>query len=717
MRLNMTKKGKKILLLFVIIATGFATQVKAEYYQTNVDLKQSIKRSTYHALLSGREAVPETSYNLVTDVGGLTVKDQKTSKSCWAFSFSSMLEASLKKQHNKVSKDYSPMHLEYTTAKMFNRIKGSGGGPRLAVAYATSGKGPVEESQMPFESVYDETTKTFKEVENLEMPISARIKETKEFANIYKKMNEDEDEIEYYSDATFSKKYTQEEVDAIRTLIKQHIKTSGAISAEIHIDEENYYNTETAAYDYSEYSNDQKPNHVVTIVGWDDEYSIDNFKEYAGPAEDGAYIALNSYGDNWGKNGYMYISYEDAFIEQQLMGIVELEEYEDNKKDYDKIYQHDELGMNMEISLGNISSLYAANVYERDKNANQEEELQEVGLYIANTSGVEVYVNPDSDEIEKAKLVVTPSTPLETGYHTIKLPTPIKLTGDKFVIKVKYTNAEGASLPMEINYKSFGLQNTSDFYDKATASDGECFISNNGTDWNDVNKVTIDSKKLKDSSTCIKAFTTYTAATSNDKKIEKIEFNKTALQVKEGDKFNLEITFYPTDATNKKVTWKSSNEGVATVTQNGIITAVSAGQAIITATTEDGAKVANATVNVEAKTNTSDDNNDDSGNNNLDSNHNGSNASDSDDDEVYNDDDSDYNDDDDDIYFDDDDDYDYDDDDDDDSYFDDEDVTMSEAIMPKAGNTTMIMMAVGIIVLITIAIITYIKTRKLKDVK
>lgn len=63
------------------------------------------------------------------------------------------------------------------------------------------------------------------------------------------------------------------------------------------------------------------------------------------------YIALNSYGSEWGKNGYMYISYEDACIEEQLIGITDIEEYVNGAKDYDKSYQHDELGMNLGIKF------------------------------------------------------------------------------------------------------------------------------------------------------------------------------------------------------------------------------------------------------------------------------------------------------------------------------------------------------------------------------
>ena len=57
----------------------------------------------------------------------------------------------------------------------------------------------------------------------------------------------------------------------------------------------------------------------------------------------------------------------------------------------------------------------------------------------------------------------------------------------------------------------------------------------------------------------------------------------------------------PADATNQKVTWKSSNAAVATVDAAGKVTAVKAGEATITVTTEDGGKTATCKVTVQPK--------------------------------------------------------------------------------------------------------------------
>ena len=79
-----------------------------------------------------------------------------------------------------------------------------------------------------------------------------------------------------------------------------------------------------------------------------------------------------------------------------------------------------------------------------------------------------------------------------------------------------------------------------------------------------------------------------------------VSLNKTTLSLVAGTNETLTATVAPTDATNKEVTWSSSNEAVATVDAAGKVTAVVAGTADITATTKDGGKTATCSVTVTA---------------------------------------------------------------------------------------------------------------------
>lgn len=82
--------------------------------------------------------------------------------------------------------------------------------------------------------------------------------------------------------------------------------------------------------------------------------------------------------------------------------------------------------------------------------------------------------------------------------------------------------------------------------------------------------------------------------------VEGVSLEQQTLTLTEGESATLTATVAPEDATNKNVTWTSDNEEVATV-DNGTVTAVGAGTANITVTTEDGGHTAICAVTVNAK--------------------------------------------------------------------------------------------------------------------
>lgn len=67
-----------------------------------------------------------------------------------------------------------------------------------------------------------------------------------------------------------------------------------------------------------------------------------------------------------------------------------------------------------------------------------------------------------------------------------------------------------------------------------------------------------------------------------------------------GKTTTLTATVAPADATNKAVTYVSSDDAIAKVDAGGVVTGVTAGTADITVTTADGGKTAKSTVTVTA---------------------------------------------------------------------------------------------------------------------
>jgi len=79
-----------------------------------------------------------------------------------------------------------------------------------------------------------------------------------------------------------------------------------------------------------------------------------------------------------------------------------------------------------------------------------------------------------------------------------------------------------------------------------------------------------------------------------------VSLDESSITLDVGGNQTLTATVTPEDATNKKVRWSSDNEDVATVSEDGVVTAVAGGTAVITATTHDGLFTASCTVTVNA---------------------------------------------------------------------------------------------------------------------
>ena len=83
--------------------------------------------------------------------------------------------------------------------------------------------------------------------------------------------------------------------------------------------------------------------------------------------------------------------------------------------------------------------------------------------------------------------------------------------------------------------------------------------------------------------------------------VESVEFLAASVIMDKGESFELELVVLPENASNKTVTWTSSNPDVVTVDQQGRITGVGAGKAVITAEAGDKTATCPVTVTVAAQ--------------------------------------------------------------------------------------------------------------------
>ena len=214
------------------------------------------------------------------------------------------------------------------------------------------------------------------------------------------------------------------------TNIKQQLMKTGAMYFSYYAPIESY--EEDLYYNENNYSYYQtksvKSNHAVALVGWDDSYPKENFNIQ--PDTDGAWICKNSWGTDFGDNGYFYISYCDKSITQACS-------FEATSLDfYNSIYQYDGFG----------DAYYwcskGANVFQ----AKKDENLSAISFYTGNASvtyEVSIYkLNDDYTSPVDGTLITTlKGTQDFSGYHTINLNDVYSLQkGDYFSIVVSFQN-------------------------------------------------------------------------------------------------------------------------------------------------------------------------------------------------------------------------------------------------------------------------------------
>lgn len=274
------------------------------------------------------------------------------------------------------------------------------------------------------------------------------------------------------------------------TLVKNALMTYGALSIGIsQEDDEDALNKSTGAYFYS--NNATGTNHAVTIVGWDDNYAVANFRADNPPSGDGAWIVRNSWGTGWGDNGYYYVSYEEGSLNDGIAYVTV------KAPENERIYQYDPLGCVSFFGVGE-TTVWFANTF----TAKGDDKLTSVAFYTAVPNGsydVSIYTGCDADSPVSGTLALTKTNfNVEApGYNTVELPKSVQLKRDeRFSVVIKATSSVADYvdlIPLEYPLARFSSE-------AATANAQESWYSSDGTMFTDVTKDT------KNANVCIKAF-------------------------------------------------------------------------------------------------------------------------------------------------------------------------------------------------------------------
>ena len=402
-----------------------------------------------------------------------SVKNQRPYGTCWAFSSSAVLESSLIKDFPSV--DLSELHLSYFSFFGDETPDRPGGSSDLVsgghIAFAASSfarwTGPVNEEVLPYTTAGDEIDHSLKNRNDYFV------------SDIYA--------LNQYS---LAKIYPNEQLSFSDTEIKNMICEGNAVSVNIRY--ENNYNEKTfALYDSSK----GMTNHAVTLVGWDDSFSRENF--LVTPPGDGAWLVKNSWGNSWGDNGYFWISYYDCSLSDACCIKAEM------KNRYQRNYQHDTLMYSAAISADSSDrfSGYMANIF----TAEDDELITAAGLYTTDNNAeyeISVYtqLKDEDNPVSGVKSTTTYGSERYAGYHTIELDEAVPVRkGEKFAVVARLTNpeyfcpipAEASVILCENRFPS-NVSDISKSKIEQCTSAGESFISYNGTKWTDTKGMVIE---------------------------------------------------------------------------------------------------------------------------------------------------------------------------------------------------------------------------------
>lgn len=414
----------------------------AEYINYNFDM--DYKNASAQLSRIAEEVELPKRYDM-RELGRVTpVRDQGLYGTCWAFASLAALETTLTPQEKLV---FSPDHMSLCNS--FQLGQNEGGEYTMAIAYMASWQGPVYESDDPYgDGVTNPNLKARKHLEE------AQILAPKDYVAI-------KEAIYKYG--------------AVETSIYTQMKTANSWSG--------YYNRERATYYYNQ---EATCNHDIIIVGWDDEFPKEYFTIQ--PEEDGAFICKNSWGTEFGEDGYFYVSYEDANIGTTNVVYTKLGAADN----FDNIYQSDLLGWRGQLGYEKEEA-YFANVYQ----AGEDEELAAVAFYATDAdTSYEVYVVPEFEDEESlnARQLVAQGSFEQAGYYTVRLDNTVKLKDNKKFAVIVYIHTPGAVHPVAIEYNADLRTREFDI------TDGEGYISLYGNKWMQV-------EENKDCNLCLKAFT------------------------------------------------------------------------------------------------------------------------------------------------------------------------------------------------------------------
>ncbi|MBR4749381.1 MAG: Ig-like domain-containing protein, partial [Abditibacteriota bacterium] len=468
------------------------------------------------------------------------VRDQAHFEICWAFSALGCMESSYLTRHPYGSIEYSTFNLVRWCNGFYGSTLKSGGNYLKATAYFAQLQGPRYEKDDPID--YSLSKDSVPPAPTNTLHVAGYMTGAE-----YVPANRDYGDSGIWDGSSLN--------TAAMDRIKELIMSEGAVEFAFYSNDATYLRT-TADHGTSYYcSAETGVNHSVLIIGWDDNYSKSNFK-YTPPGN-GAWLAKNSWGTDWGDGGYFWISYYDKSAEQYAAFTM--------TEDY---------------------TIYNRYFYKEQKGC---------------TAGAKGFIwgRADFKPTVAAKMVDAATYVLAGGRNVtcyVYVNGTLKKTVTKYIDWPGYylfrANVDfAASDIVSVRFKYDSAAEDGVYYipvcDDASYCSSGSYVSKDGSDWK--NTLTLWSNKY---AVCIKLYCLAPVAATG------VSLSPSSVSLLTGGTKALTATVKPSNATNKTLIWSTSNSAVAAISPAGVVTANAAGSAVITVKTKDGGFTATCNVTV-----------------------------------------------------------------------------------------------------------------------